>query len=105
MTSSLKSHLFSTRATEAPDKTEAVTSNVCAGGAYFVTTSPFSIETELEVDLFWPPKHGVNINYRPGLIKLSGKVVRTDSKGIAVSFSSKNRLPELSLNRTHKIRS
>ena len=87
----LKSHLFSTRTTEAPDKTETVTSNICAGGAYFKTTVPFSIGTELEIDLFWPPKNGANINYRPGLIKLSGKVIRTDSKGIAVSFGSKNR--------------
>lgn len=87
----LTSLITSTGTTKAADQTKTVTSNICAAGAYFMTSAPFSIGTKLEIDLFWPPAHIVRSNFRQALIKLSGEVVRTDSKGMAVAFSSKSR--------------
>ena len=77
--------------TRGSDKTKTVSSNICAGGAYFIISEPLPTGTKLEIDLHWPPKQAAHADYRKSLIKLSGEVVRTDSKGIAVAFSSKSK--------------
>jgi hypothetical protein len=67
-------------------KEECVTTNICAGGAYFLISKPFPIGMEVLLDISWPPP-GIKLKkpYKT-LINLSGTVVRSDADGMAVVF-------------------
>ena len=69
---------------------EFVTSNICSGGAYILTSEPYLAGDEVEVGLPWPPeaiKNALKLdNNRKRFITLSGHVVRSSEKGFAVRF-------------------
>ena len=71
---------------------EFVTSNICAGGAYFITSKPFLLGTKVQIDLPWPPMKLKLKESRKALIKLQGKVVRASAKGMAIAFSSQHEI-------------
>ena len=54
--------------------------NVSAGGAFIETRESFSIGREITLTFPSPAKNGC--------VKMSGKIVRTDSKGIGVKFNN-----------------
>lgn len=67
---------------------QLLTSNVCSGGAFFQTTRPLSEGTEVRVDLTLSlsklkPLRG---EYQQVDIKIKGKVVRSESQGMSISF-------------------
>ncbi len=67
---------------------DLLTSNVCSGGAYFPTEKPLSEGTDVNID-FSLPKEELSKSYsKQALIKVHGKVIRVESKGMAVSFNT-----------------
>ena len=60
--------------------------DICAGGAFFKTDNPFSVGTDVKMDLIIPlDKFGSNRSR----IDVSGSVIRTEKHGIAVCFDKK----------------
>jgi hypothetical protein len=67
---------------------EVLTSDICAGGAYFQTPDPLPQGTQVKIDMILPLEHlrKVSEEYSRAYIKVSGTVLRTESSGMAVSF-------------------
>jgi c-di-GMP-binding flagellar brake protein YcgR len=67
---------------------EVLTSDICAGGAYFRTRKPLPEGTQVKIDMVLPLEHlrKVSEEYNRAYIKVSGTVLRTESSGMAVSF-------------------
>ena len=67
---------------------EVLTSDICAGGAYFQTKKPLPQGTQVKIDMVLPLEHlrKVSEEYNRAYIKVSGTVLRTESSGMAVSF-------------------
>ena len=67
---------------------DLLTSNVCSGGAYFPTEKPLSKGTVVNIDLSLPKKELCKLCSKQVLIKVHGKVIRVESKGMAISFNT-----------------
>ena len=64
-----------------------MTSDVCAGGAFFHTSEPLPEGTEVKIDLVLPlDKLKVKDDYTHAYIKVTGTVLRSDAKGMAICF-------------------
>ncbi len=64
------------------------TSNISSGGAFFHTKEPLLEGTEVKIDLILPLDRLKKLknDYKQAYIKVSGKVLRSESKGMAISF-------------------
>ena len=67
---------------------EFTTHNICAGGAYFETQNPLSIDTKGIFDIKLPIKSHQISTKKQSHILVKGKVVRSEKKGMAVSFDA-----------------
>ena len=67
---------------------EVLTSDICAGGAYFQTRKPLPEGTQVKIDMVLPLEHLKKLSeeYNRAYIKVSGTVLRTEPSGMAVSF-------------------
>ncbi len=63
-----------------------LTSDVCSGGAYFHTEQPLPEGTSVKVDLVLSIEELKKLEGKHALIKVTGKVIRTESAGMAISF-------------------
>lgn len=74
------------------DKEEKIlnllTSNMCSGGAYFHTTQPLPEGTQIKIDLVLPldKLKGLKEDCKEAYIKVTGRVLRSESKGMAICF-------------------
>jgi len=71
------------------DKYRFVTTNICAGGAYFQNSRPLPEGAAVEVEVVLP-LNKLRILKHPTEeihLKINGKVIRSESDGIAVSFN------------------
>ena len=67
--------------------TEFRTRNLCAGGAFIITDTPFKIGTKVDVKIHLS-FFSKNIEYeRRSNIHISGSVIRAESGGMAIKFS------------------
>jgi len=66
---------------------ELLTSDVCAGGAFFQTGQPLPPGTEVRIDLVLPLDELKKLEGKKALIRVSGAVVRTTSDGMAIAFN------------------
>jgi len=71
---------------------EQLTSNICAGGAFFKTQKPPSIGTELKINITLPLKKFKNIKSKKSYISVSGSVIRMDQQGMAICFDKKYKI-------------
>ena len=64
------------------------TSNISSGGAFFHTKEPLPEGTEVKIDLILPldKLKQLKNDHKQAYIKVSGKVLRSESKGMAISF-------------------
>ena len=64
------------------------TSNISSGGAFFHTKEPLPEGTEVKIDLILPLEKLKQLknDHKQAYIKVSGKVLRSESKGMAISF-------------------
>jgi hypothetical protein len=68
---------------------ELQTSNVCACGAFVITDEPLSIGTKVGVSMILSLERLKKIRGKKSLINVSGVVIRTDEKGMAICFDEK----------------
>jgi len=64
------------------------TTNICSGGAYFHTTQPLPEGTQVKIDLVLPLEKLKKLKkeHKKAYIKVTGKVLRTESEGMAICF-------------------
>lgn len=67
---------------------ELTTKDVCSGGAYFNTTQPAPIGTEVDVQLVIPISELKKIDADNVVITVSGSVLRANDKGMVVAFNN-----------------
>jgi hypothetical protein len=67
------------------------TSNISSGGAFFHTEQPLPEGTPVKIDLILPLEKLKKLkkDHRRAYIKVTGKVLRSESKGMAISFDQK----------------
>jgi hypothetical protein len=65
-----------------------LTKNVCSGGAYFHTTKPLPKNTQIKIDLVLPldKLKALKDEWKHALIKVTGKVLRSEPEGMAICF-------------------
>jgi len=71
---------------------ELMTSNICAGGAFFKTQKPLSMGTDVKVNLILYLDKIQKRGNKRSLIDVSGSVIRTDNKGMAICFDKKYKI-------------
>lgn len=71
---------------------EVMTGDICSGGAFFRTNTPFSVGTNVKMDLILPSDKFKKLGGKRSRINVSGSVIRTDELGIAVCFDKKYRI-------------
>ena len=68
---------------------ELMTSNICSGGAYFDTNTPFKIGTDVKINITLSLDKIKKLGGKSSRIDVSGSVIRSDEKGMAVCFNKK----------------
>ena len=71
---------------------ELVTSNVCSGGAYFMTNSPLPKGTHVKLNLTLHLDRLNEFSVRQSIFDVSGFVIRTDQEGMAICFDRKYKI-------------
>jgi NAD(P)H-flavin reductase len=65
------------------------TSNVCADGAFVKTDEPLSIGTKVDIRMILSLEKLTKFRGKKSLINVSGVVIRTDQRGMAIRFDNK----------------
>jgi hypothetical protein len=78
-----------------PMALEVTTDNICAGGAFFITDTHMSVGTDVGMDLILSLKANDKIEEKKTRIDISGRVIRTDERGVAVCFDNKYNISPL----------
>ncbi len=65
-----------------------LTSNICSGGAFFHTTQPLPEDTQVKIDLVLPldKLKQLKDDCKQAYIKVTGRVLRSESEGMAIFF-------------------
>ena len=71
---------------------EAITSNICSGGAFFKTDNPLPVGTDVKINLILPLEKFKTGQRNRSRIDGSGSVIRTDQQGMAVCFDKRYRI-------------
>ena len=72
----------------APEIMEQVTQNVCAGGAYFDTSDPLAPNTRVSLYMMLEvPVQQNRSSNNLTKIEISGKVIRSERRGMAIQFN------------------
>jgi hypothetical protein len=69
-------------------KHDLKTSNISSGGAFFHTKQPLPEGTPVKIDLILPLERLKQLknDHKQAYIKVTGKVLRSETKGMAISF-------------------
>lgn len=68
---------------------ELRTRNICAGGAFILTDTPLDVGTDVDVNLQLTFFTGSAEHEKRSIIHISGSVIRTEPRGMAVKFKDK----------------
>jgi hypothetical protein len=68
---------------------EVITGNICAGGAFLRTDQPLSVGTIIAMKLIINLGNNPKMQNQRSRIDVSGSVIRTESKGMAVCFDKR----------------
>lgn len=71
---------------------EFMTGNICAGGAFFKTDKPFRVGTDVKLAIILPLGKFKNVKRTTSHINVSGSVIRTDQRGMAIRFDRKYKI-------------
>ncbi|MBW2091635.1 MAG: PilZ domain-containing protein [Deltaproteobacteria bacterium] len=74
---------------------ELLTRDICAGGAFFYTEEPLAVGTSVRIDLVLSLEKLKKLEGKKALIKVSGKVIRSEMKGMAICFNEDYQLSSL----------
>jgi hypothetical protein len=78
--------------TDPSDMGNLVTRDVSMNGVYLVTDAPLPVGSKVNVDMILTLGGRKKQNAQQAWIKASGKVLRTDNQGMAVSFDDQSRI-------------
>ena len=92
----LPTSLFVTSQSEKSESIELVTSNVCAGGAFYNTEKPLPPGIELRINFIVPLDKLKNIEVKRVSVEVLGWVIRTTNQGMAVCFDKKHKISSYS---------
>ena len=76
-----------TRSQDSEAALEMRTKDICAGGAYLITATPFQTDTKVDIDIRLALFNGSADKVMKSGIHVSGSVIRTDTAGMAVKFN------------------
>lgn len=76
-------------------KLDFLTRDVCAGGAFFQTDKTLPKGTQVRVDLAVPNERLKELTGAETLIRVTGKVARSDSTGMAICFDENYQILKL----------
>jgi len=71
---------------------ELLTSNICAGGAFFKINKPISVETDVNLEVVLPMDKLKDMKNKFSHIDVSGSVIRADQQGMAICFDKKYKI-------------
>lgn len=71
------------------------TGDISAGGAYFHTPQPLSEGTEVKIDLILPLDRLKKLQGNRACVKISGRVARVRSDGMAIRFNKRFKIVPL----------
>lgn len=71
---------------EHSESMELITSDICAGGAYFHTDVPLPVGTDVKIDIVLPIDEIKKIKTKKALVKVTGAVLRATEDGMAICF-------------------
>jgi hypothetical protein len=91
---SLELHTYLSMADESGEQEsiDLLTSNVCAGGAFFKTKKPLSIGTNVKIGMILPLDKFKNLEEKRSCIDVAGSVIRTEKQGMAVCFGKRYKI-------------
>ena len=69
--------------------TELRTKNICAGGAFVITTDPLKLGMQVDIDLRLAFFTGDTERERRSNIHVSGSIIRIEPGGMAIKFNEK----------------
>ena len=78
--------------TDQSDMGNLVTRDVSMNGVFLVTDAPLPVGSKVNVDMILTLRGRKKQDAQQAWIKASGKVLRTDSQGMAVSFDDQSRI-------------
>ena len=78
--------------TDPSDMGKLVTRDVSMNGVYLVTDAPLPVGSKVNVDMILTLGGRKKQKTQQAWIKASGKVLRTDNQGMAVSFNDQSRI-------------
>ncbi|MGD1968908.1 MAG: PilZ domain-containing protein [Desulfobacterales bacterium] len=78
--------------TDQTDRGSLVTRDVSMNGVYLVTDAPLPVGSKVNVDMVLTLGGRKKQKTQQAWIKASGKVLRTDNQGMAVSFNDQSRI-------------
>ena len=68
------------------------TRNICAGGAYLETEEPLEVSTSVEINLVVHGPGGRHGSVGKAFVKVTGNVIRSNTKGMAIKFGRKYKI-------------
>jgi hypothetical protein len=71
---------------------KVMTDDICAGGGFFRTDTPFSVGTDVKMDLILPSNKFKKLGGKRSRVDVSGSVIRINEFGMAVCFNNKFRI-------------
>ena len=77
------------------DSLEVMTRDVCSGGAFFHADPPLPEGTAVKIDLVLSVDKLKQLTGKHALIKLKGRVIRTENGGMAVQFDPNSKISSL----------
>lgn len=74
-----------------------ISRDISSAGAFLLTNDPLPLGAKVNLSLFLPLKFNDRVKKRKIVINTSGKVIRADEHGMAVSFDKKYEIKRLFL--------
>ena len=68
---------------------ELMSSNICSDGAFFKTNKPLTVGTNVKLAVILPLNKFKNVKCKKSHIHLSGSVIRTNHRGMAIRLGKK----------------
>jgi len=87
----LPSHIYKLDGGQDEEHIASKTCNISSGGAFFFTNDAPAEGTKVKIELLLPIKNLYpSEGYTASIVKSTGYVVRTETKGMAVAFETAN---------------
>jgi hypothetical protein len=93
----LPTSLLVTSQSEKSEPIELLTSNICAGGAFYNTEKPLSSGIELRINFIVPLDRLKDIEVKRVSVEVLGWVIRATNQGMAVCFDKKCKISSCQL--------